>query len=267
MSKVYKKIAIFMVVILWMVYAIPVQASQMDDIEEIVESYMDARFEVLLYGEAAQLSQCAVGGIVSDEKLHYDKILENGINVLSSSYEIISINESDIIVELVVEERLLYKYGNAMEEEFIEHNIGLMYDEEGELLVVSDGYIVDCSEFISASYVSEIVPYVVGSGSGNCVVTVAKSQIGYYEKETNSNLESFTANAGNKNYTKYGAWTGNVVKQRTMSWSNTSLIGFAHPAYASSTHSWVAQSGYYQCLICGQTASTIPIAPASFSYE
>lgn len=205
MSKVYKKIAIFMVVILWMVYAIPVQASQMDDIEEIVESYMDARFEVLLYGEAAQLSQCAVGGIVSDEKLHYDKILENGINVLSSSYEIISINESDIIVELVVEERLLYEYGNAMEEEFIEHNIGLMYDEEGELLVVSDGYIVDCSEFISASYVSEIVPYVVGSGSGNCVVTVAKSQIGYYEKETNSNLESFTANAGNKNYTKYGA--------------------------------------------------------------
>lgn len=64
-----------------------------------------------------------------------------------------------------------------------------------------------------------------------------------------------------------GNGTGDVVKQRTMSWSNTSLLGFAHPAYASSTHSWVNQSGYYQCLICGQTASTIPIAPASLNYE
>lgn len=35
-----------------------------------------------------------------------------------------------------------------------------------------------------------------------------KSQEGYLEKNSNANLESFKANAGDKNYTKYGAYFG-----------------------------------------------------------
>lgn len=40
------------------------------------------------------------------------------------------------------------------------------------------------------------------------IVQVAQSQIGYLEKASNADLDDFKANAGNANYTKYGAWYG-----------------------------------------------------------
>lgn len=39
-------------------------------------------------------------------------------------------------------------------------------------------------------------------------VDIALSQVGYLEKASNSQLDHFTANAGNNNWTKYGAWYG-----------------------------------------------------------
>ena len=39
-------------------------------------------------------------------------------------------------------------------------------------------------------------------------LAVALSQVGYLEKESNKDLDSKTGNAGDKNYTKYGAWYG-----------------------------------------------------------
>ena len=36
------------------------------------------------------------------------------------------------------------------------------------------------------------------------LVSIAEAEIGYHEKASNSNLDSKTANSGNKNYTKYG---------------------------------------------------------------
>lgn len=40
------------------------------------------------------------------------------------------------------------------------------------------------------------------------IVDIANAEIGYLEKKSNSQLESKTANAGNKNFTKYGEWYG-----------------------------------------------------------
>ena len=40
------------------------------------------------------------------------------------------------------------------------------------------------------------------------VTKAAEAEVGYLEKRTNANLESKTANAGSKNYTKYGKWIG-----------------------------------------------------------
>lgn len=37
-------------------------------------------------------------------------------------------------------------------------------------------------------------------------IAMARSQVGYKEKRSNSQLESFTANAGSSNYTKYNQW-------------------------------------------------------------
>ena len=46
------------------------------------------------------------------------------------------------------------------------------------------------------------------------VINVAKSQIGYLEKKSNADLDSFTGNAGSSNYTKYNrdmkAWAGSA---------------------------------------------------------
>lgn len=40
------------------------------------------------------------------------------------------------------------------------------------------------------------------------VLKVAEGEVGYLEKKSNKDLESKTANAGSKNYTKYGRWIG-----------------------------------------------------------
>ena len=44
--------------------------------------------------------------------------------------------------------------------------------------------------------------------SAQDVVKAAQSQLGYLEKKSNANLDSFTANAGNNNYTRFGKWYG-----------------------------------------------------------
>ncbi len=40
------------------------------------------------------------------------------------------------------------------------------------------------------------------------VISVATAEVGYLEKKSNKDLNSKTANAGSKNYTKYGEWFG-----------------------------------------------------------
>ena len=44
--------------------------------------------------------------------------------------------------------------------------------------------------------------------SAEKMVKIAQSQVGYLEKKTNADLDSFSANGGNGNYTKYGRWYG-----------------------------------------------------------
>ena len=45
------------------------------------------------------------------------------------------------------------------------------------------------------------------------VITVAESQIGYQEKASNRDLDSFDKNPGSANYTKYGKWYGYLPAQ------------------------------------------------------
>lgn len=42
------------------------------------------------------------------------------------------------------------------------------------------------------------------------VIAVAKAEVGYLEKRTNSQLDSKTANAGSANYTKYARDLDNI---------------------------------------------------------
>jgi len=45
-------------------------------------------------------------------------------------------------------------------------------------------------------------------GTARQMISVAEAEVGYLEKNSNSMLHDKTANAGAKNYTKYGAWYG-----------------------------------------------------------
>lgn len=61
--------------------------------------------------------------------------------------------------------------------------------------------------------------------SGTCtaeeLIEVARKEIGYLEKASNAKLEEKTANAGEKNFTKYGEWysgNGNYWCQQFVSW-------------------------------------------------
>lgn len=46
------------------------------------------------------------------------------------------------------------------------------------------------------------------ANTANKVINVAKKEVGYLEKRTNTWLSSKTKNAGSNNYTKYGKWFG-----------------------------------------------------------
>lgn len=56
-------------------------------------------------------------------------------------------------------------------------------------------------------------------------LSIAQGEIGYIEKKSNSQLDNKTANAGNNNYTKYGAWyNGGVLQAQPWCFESGTLI-------------------------------------------
>lgn len=270
---------------------------------------------------------------------------------------ITNVEEDGINTSVDLLEAISYStHGNHANSE-VAHSLRIMSDEKDNPIVVSDIYAEALSSFESCSYIApdELTEASAlalgGNSSSSCLEYMARTQIGYKEKASNSNLDSFTANAGSADYTKYGAWYGlnpapwcamfvswcarqvniptsvipqyssctagmatfkdmnaftysstyggsytpkvgdiffvgtnksasthtGIVVARTNStvtvvdgnWSNqvsshtykltdSSLVGFAHPNYSTSSHSWVNKGAYYQCSCCGMTATSIP---------
>ncbi len=128
---------------------------------------------------------------------------------MASDYIIVSMEEDETEVEVELEETIYYLREGKFSRELVYHTISLIYNDKNMPVVVADSYYEEYSEFISASYVNPHIMFLTDeAGSDECIVGVAATQVGYLEKETNSNLDSFTANAGNGNYTKYGKWYG-----------------------------------------------------------
>ena len=94
------------------------------------------------------------------------------------------------------------------------------------------------------------------------VIQVAKSQIGYLEKKSNADLDSFTGNAGSNNYTKYNrdmkAWAGSAnmndqwcqnfvdwcfVKAYGLTAAKALLGGFTN--YTPTGSNWFKKRGLY----------------------
>ena len=124
-------------------------------------------------------------------------------------YEITSEYGNEIEANVELEETLYYLQNWKIYSEVVNHTITIMYDEENSPVVVADSYSEEYSGYISASYVNPDAVFLADeSGSDECIATIAATQVGYLEKASNSQLDSFTANAGNNNYTKYGKWYG-----------------------------------------------------------
>lgn len=77
----------------------------------------------------------------------------------------------------------------------------------------------------------------------NTIISVAKSEVGYLEKKSNSNLDSKTANAGSNNYTKY--WRDIKPSFQTSPWCACFVT-------------WIIQYA-----ILNKKASTTPTQPVS----
>lgn len=138
----------------------------------------------------------AVPAMVRDENTHREKLQANDIVFINSEPSIESVNCNDNRAEVTVTEAVTYSAENSTLSETVVHKITVFLDEDKKPIVVSDEYREDYSNFYSCSFVlpAENVLEPMAGGSGNCIVNVAKAEVGYTESGTN--------------VTKYGSWYG-----------------------------------------------------------
>ena len=90
------------------------------------------------------------------------------------------------------------------------------------------------------------------NGTAAEVVNLAASQVGYHEKASNANLDSFTANSGSGNYTKYARDLGVANGQAwcaTFVWglmASAAVPSSAYPSRTTVTRDWFNQRGLYR---------------------
>lgn len=114
--------------------------------------------------------------------------------------------------------------------------------------------------FLSAVMAVNLLSAVTGvrevkaAGTAADVVAMARSQIGYHEKASNSNLDDFTANSGSGNYTKYARDTGfgnpNAWCAIFVIWcmqkAGVSSSAYPSSAWVPTMQSWFNQRGLYK---------------------
>ena len=90
------------------------------------------------------------------------------------------------------------------------------------------------------------------NGTAAEVVNLAANQVGYHEKASNANLDSFTANSGSGNYTKYARDLGVANGQAwcaTFVWwlmASAAVPSSAYPSRTTVTRDWFNQRGLYR---------------------
>ena len=90
------------------------------------------------------------------------------------------------------------------------------------------------------------------NGTAAEVVNLAANQVGYHEKASNANLDSFTANNGSGNYTKYARDLGVANGQAwcaTFVWwlmASAAVPSSAYPSRTTVTRDWFNQRGLYR---------------------
>ncbi len=166
---------------------------------------MAVRKEMLTTGNTAALSAIAISGIVSDEVKHREYLAENNITLPDVTYTVDTVETLDGGAIVTLRE---VGVTNPIE---VFHTLLITTNENDLPFVISDEYIENHTGFASCSYVvpdTSAQSRAVFMPSTKCLTYVANKEVGYLEKASNSQLDSKTANPGNANYTKYGAWYG-----------------------------------------------------------
>lgn len=329
--------------------AIPSEAFDEEAINQAIDNYFQSRKD-FLKGNRNDIVP-AVDGILADELLHKQALIENEAVYLTYSLSGQNVAAYSGYAVVNVVEAITYRVSGTEANACVNHQITVYQTNQGNIVIGADAYKDDVPNFESCSYVNAPATYydvspnaLQAGGSRNCIVEVARNEIGYVE--------------GTKNYTKYGVWFGSQyahsewcaifvcwcanqakvsttiipknnsvavvdnllsffvtrnqyfvrgagtpragdlyfegvsindlkhvgivssvgstsftiiegnypdrVQYRTISLTASNVIAFARPAYATTSHSYVAvrnQSGvilYYQCSACGHRVTNLP---------
>lgn len=192
-----------------------------DQVELLLDNYFIARCTLDMGNCSILLSNFARQGIIHDE---YERIaLLNDANVveMTNDYVVSNYSQHDQYVLVQVTETIAYTTDVSTIEQLIDHNITFFINETGSLIMTRDGYEETFLSFNSSSFWTRVSIPAARTGSNSDLtptefddiltgdfaydlVEVAKTQEGYHEKASNSQLEYKTANSGSANYTIYG---------------------------------------------------------------
>lgn len=183
------------------VFAVDEDESVLNSIQILVEEYFAER-EKLLKGESSNLEELVILPVLQDESRHREEINSYPDAI---TYNVISVVDAEYYYEIQAEECWT---GIGL---FL-HKIIVSDYSDGVFRVHVDEY-QDLSGYSSASYLDHPIqrteqPDEQMRSSLPHIVRIARSQIGYLEKATDDDLDSFTANQGSGNFTKYGEWYG-----------------------------------------------------------
>lgn len=328
---------------LFSLFLMPVNAAEKeptetDHIISLVESYMNARTDLIANNiSESEWTNIAVKGVYTDEVRRALLLDEQKIYDINSIYNIVNVDFQENFIEVEVIESVCYNKSILRD---VMHKLLIMCDCNGNYILLSDKYIEDYTTFTSCSYieVDENNQYtqLSSTASSGCILYIAGQEIGYTEENTNETkygkwfgmdgeswchmFVSWCANKAGistsiipktadcdtgmnsfKNWNKFkysyanggnyspksgdiiyfgttsdashvgivSSISGNTittiegnssdqVRKKTYSLTNTSIIGYGTPAYATTTHSFVTYGAQYKCSRCGLVVSQIP---------
>lgn len=198
MKKIYRIVSYLLVAVLLIsMGGVHIVADEVNAEEQILSNYFAQR-ELFLKFEQENIP-AAVIPITEDEMEHREALCHAGVTVRGSSIMITEIGGGENFYTAIVHETLTYELDGTMQTEIVVHEVEIMKETTGDLIVIGDGYVEDVSGFISCSYVEP--DSLIQTFSQNaitepsfCITVIAEGEVGY--KETGYNV------------TKYGEWFG-----------------------------------------------------------
>ena len=191
--------------------------SMQEQIDLLLDTYFSARCTLDATYCSAMLSNIVRQGIINDEHERIALLNNAGVVEMTNLYAVTQTEHDGAYILYHVTETVKYN----TEQYNIDHLIAFVVSEENLLYIARDEYCEEFLSFESNAVWHYIESSMARSGSNNDLadnthsntgdqaydlVEVARTQVGYHEKSSVSQLEYKTANSGYNNFTKYEQW-------------------------------------------------------------